>query len=1013
MEKIRMSEQQDPVANQSPEQRRALLAELLKEKARQQTLLVPASDGQRALWFTQQSAPQSYAYHVSFSARVCSSVNVAHLQKAVQAVVNRHASLRTTYRLQDNQLMQKVHHYQEAAFQQVDGSGWDDARLHERVVNSDHQPFDLENGPLIRWSLFTRAEKDHIFLITAHHIAIDAWSLWIVLEDLRQGLQALANGEPIHLAPAPLPYTDWSKWQSEMLAGPEGEELKTFWQQQLAGDLPLLNLPYDFPHPLIQSHHGDTVAFITTPEQTRRLKALAQSNDVTLYMLMLAAFQVLMHRYTGQDDILVGTPTSGRNQSEFQPTVGYFVNPVTLRGNLSGSPGFRAYLAQVRKTVLEALEHQDYPFIRLVEQLRIRQDPSRSAVFQCMFNLHSLHRAREVSALVSAHNAGETVDFGGLQLERYFFPQEEGQFEVALEVIDAGETLACSLRYQTDIFRRATIEQLTRSFETLLVQLLEDPGIEIDRLPILAPDERQRILVDWNQTQAEYPRDQRMQQLFEAQVERTPDAVAVVFEDQSLTYRELNRRANQLAHHLRALGVGTDERVGIFLERSLEMVTAVLGVLKSGGAYVPMDPIYPPQRIQGMIADSQMRVLVSQQSLIDSLPQHSAQLVFMDEDARRLASQPDTNPAPTGDSDSLAYVIFTSGSTGRPKGVQISHRALVNFLCSMLRQPGIQPDDVLACVTTLSFDIVGIDLYLPLIQGARLVVLSTTTATDGFALAEALEHYNATILQATPVTWRLLIETGWQGKPDLKMLCCGEPLPYQLAQQLLARGRELWNGYGPTETTIYSSLNPIYPTDELISIGRPLANTQIYILDANLQPVPAGVTGTLYIGGDGLARGYLNQPELTAEKFIPHPFEPGARIYNSGDLARFLPDGRIEHLGRADTQVKIRGFRIELGEIEAVLNQHPAVKQAVVTVREDTPGEKRLVGYYISESSPTPRELSKFLREKLPAYMIPAAYIAMVSFPQTPNGKVDRKALPAPAQTSVESLLRRGKKRWR
>jgi amino acid adenylation domain-containing protein len=639
-----------------------------------------------------------------------------------------------------------------------------------------------------------------------------------------------------------------------------------------------------------------------------------------------------------------------------------------------------------------------------VEHLRVRPEPGRSPVFQAMFNLHSLARSHGIAALVSQKGHNAAIDFGGLSLEPYFFPQEEGQFELALETIEAGDVLACTFRYQTELFRRETVERIRQSFQTLLADVLDRPDALVHALQVLPPEERQKLLVDWNQTGAEYPREALAHQLFEAQVERTPDATAVIFEDAALTYHELNTRANQLAYRLRESGVAADDRVGIFLERSLEMVVAVLGVLKSGAAYVPMDPIYPPQRIQMMIEDSQMRVLVSQQSLLDALPEHNAELVLVDADRARLDAMPKDNPAPAANSENLAYVIFTSGSTGRPKGVQIAHRALVNFLCAMQREPGIQQGDALGAVTTLSFDIAGLEVYLPLVSGARTVILSSDTAADGIALAEAIERHGITMLQATPVTWRLLMETGWQGRRGLKVLCGGETLDAGLAQRLNECGGELWNLYGPTETTIWSTLARVFSTKEGISIGRPIANTQVYVLDAHRQPVPVGVTGLMYIGGDGLARGYLNQPEMTAEKFIPHPFQPEGRIYNTGDLARYLPDGRIECLGRADNQVKLRGFRIELGEIEALLNQHPALRQAVVIVREDTPGEKRLVAYFTSDNPPSARELSKFLRGALPAYMIPAAYVPLEAFPLTPNGKVNRKALPAPALHSAESV---------
>ncbi len=996
-----MSELPDSFAGLTPEQKRALLAELLKKKARQKKTIFPASDGQRAMWYIHQTVPESTAYHVAFSIRIRSDVNIDAFRLALQALVNRHATLRTTYALQGNNLVQEIYDYQDVAFQHIDASTWDEDELYRQVLMAYRQVFNLETGPVARWYLFCHAPQDYVFLITVHHIAIDAWSLWIILEDLRQALQAQMDEKSIHWPPPPPAYTGWVQWQKDTLASPEGKEHQAFWLQQLAGDLPVLNLPLDFPRPAIQTYQGDSHSFQLSPEQTRQIKAYAQAEGVTLYMLLLAVYQVLLFRYTSQEDILIGTPTAGRNQPEFLGTVGYFVNPVSLRADLGGAPNFRAYLAQVKELVLNALSHQDYPFIRVVENLHLRQDPSRSPVFQCLFNLHNVQRAKEVSALLAKSSAGTTMEFGGLLVEPYFFPQEEGQFELSLEVIDTGETLLCTLRYHKDLFRLETAERLRRSFQMILAAILENPTASLAKLPIITTEERRQILEEWNQTTCEYPRELGVHQLFEAQVERTPDATAVIFDDQALTYAQLNQRANQLAHHLRMLGVAPEDRIGIFLERSLDMVVALLGVMKAGAAYVPMDPIYPPQRIQFMLEDTQMPVLISQQALVDTLPSNPAQCVLMDGDRYQLAALPKENLASRTSAEALAYVIFTSGSTGRPKGVQILHRGLVNFLVAMQQKPGIQPQDVLASVTTLSFDIAGLELYLPLISGARLVVLSADTAIDGFALAQALEHYQATILQATPATWRLLLDTGWSGRPGLKMLCGGEPLPQALAKQLLQKGGELWNMYGPTETTIWSTICQITAQDATISIGRPIANTDGYILNQQLEPVPPGVIGTLYIGGDGVARGYLNRPELSSEKFISHPFKSSGRIYNTGDLARYLADGRIECLGRDDSQVKIRGFRIELGEIEAVLRQHPAIKHAVVVIREDVSEEKRLAAYYTATSSLTSRELSRFLREKLPTYMVPTAFVLLETFPQTPNGKIDRKALPVPGQTEA------------
>jgi amino acid adenylation domain-containing protein len=561
----------------------------------------------------------------------------------------------------------------------------------------------------------------------------------------------------------------------------------------------------------------------------------------------------------------------------------------------------------------------------------------------------------------------------------------------------------CLWVYNAEVLDRESVVKMQKGFTAFLQGIVSDPQQHTSVLPLLTQQERERVLAEWNATQTDYPKETCLHQLFEAQVERAPEAVAVIFEGQHLTYRELNRRANQLAHHLRQLGVGPEVLVGLCVERSLDMMVGLLGILKAGGAYVPLDPAFPAERLAFMLEDSQAAVLVTQQHVLARLTAPGTRVVCLDADAAVLARNSEANPFSGVTSAQRAYVIYTSGSTGKPKGVQILHRAVVNFLLSMRQQPGLRAEDTWLAITTLSFDIAALELFLPLIVGARVVVASRETVINGAALAETLRREQVTVMQATPVTWRLLLEAGWAGKADLKILCGGEALSLDLAEHLLTRGASLWNMYGPTETTIWSTLCKIEPGQEVISIGRPIANTEVYLLDAHLQPVPVGVPGELCIGGDGLARGYLNRPELTAERFIPHPFsdEPGARLYRTGDLARYRTDGMIEHLGRLDFQVKLRGFRIELGEIEAVLSQHAAVRQAVVMAREDVPGNKRLVAYVVSQQpGPTSSELRDFLKEQLPDYMVPSAFVCLAALPQTPNGKVDRRALPAPELTN-------------
>jgi amino acid adenylation domain-containing protein len=557
-----------------------------------------------------------------------------------------------------------------------------------------------------------------------------------------------------------------------------------------------------------------------------------------------------------------------------------------------------------------------------------------------------------------------------------------------------------------EVLDQESVVQMQHEFTAFLQGIASHPERRLSDLPLLTKAEQSRLLVEWNATQSVYPKQSCIHQLFEAQVERTPDAVAVSFEDEHLTYRDLNRRANQLARHLQELGVGPEVLVGICVERSLDMVVGLLGILKAGGAYVPLDPAFPSERLAFMLEDARASVLITQQHLLTHLPAHGTKVVYLDADATVLAQQSETNPVSRVTSEHLAYVIYTSGSTGKPKGVQILHRAVVNFLLSMRDQPGLSAKDTWLAITTLSFDIAALELFLPLLVGAHLIVASWDTATDGATLVEILTRDRVTVMQATPITWRLLLAAGWQGKADLKVLCGGEALPLDLARQLLPRAASLWNLYGPTETTIWSTLCKVEPEEDVVTIGRPIANTQVYLLDPQLQPVPVGVPGELYIGGDGLARGYLNRPELTAERFIRHSFsnEPGARLYRTGDLARYRSDGTIEHLGRLDFQVKLRGFRIELGEIEAVLAQHPAVRQAVVVAREDMPGDKRLVAYVVlrENQSAMVSDLQKHVTKQLPNYMVPSAIVLLETFPLTPNGKVDRRALPAPQHTRPE-----------
>ncbi len=698
----------------------------------------------------------------------------------------------------------------------------------------------------------------------------------------------------------------------------------------------MLELPTDRPRPRVTSYLGVKRQFRLGPALAKGVRDLSRREQTSLFTVFAATLNVLLYRYSGQDDILVGIPIADRDWPELQPLIGFFVDTHVLRTDLTGNPTFHELLGRVKRAVVGVYSHRALPFAQVVETLKPERNLSYSPLFQVMLNWR---------------DRGSQLQFVGLTrliLEPLLAQSMTSKFDLTIFLTDAVDDIWLEIEYSTELFDDVRIERIVGHLRTLLEGVLADADRPISELPLLTDPERQQILFDWNQTEVAYPKDQCLHELIEEQGERTPDAVAVVFEDTQLTYWQLNERANQLALLLRRLGVGPNTLVGICLERSLEMVVGLLGVLKAGAAYVPLDPTYPRERLAFMLRDSGAAILLTQAQLADSVPGHQARIIRLDADWPAIAAYPSMSVESEVTSRDPAYVVYTSGSTGNPKGVQIPHRALVNFLCAMRGNPGVTAMDTLLAITTLSFDIAGLELWLPLIVGARVVIADRGTTLDGQALAELLDHCGATILQATPNTWRLLLAGGWRGNPRLKILCGGEPWPTELARQLLEKCDSLWNMYGPTETTIWSAACRINPEEDVL-IGAPIANTQLYVLDPHLQPVPVGVPGELCIGGDGLASGYLRHPELTADKFRPNPFcdEPRGRIYKTGDLVRFRADGKIEFLGRLDHQVKIRGFRIELGEIETVLSRHPDVKTAAVLASEANTGDQRLIAYVV------------------------------------------------------------------
>jgi amino acid adenylation domain-containing protein len=981
----------------------------------------PLSHGQRALWYLDRLAPDAGAYNLAAAAQVTGDIgdlndlDAAALVRAFTALAGRHPVFRTTFAASDGEPRQRIGPEAEVDFAAIDLSGASDSDLDEHLHAEAFRPFDLENGPLLRLRLLLRG-AERVLLFAVHHLVTDLGSLglvWRELSALYQGADAAA------LPPLPgLAYSDYVDWQRRRLAGGDGEKLFAHWREQLSGaELPDLALPTDRPRPPVQTHRGGSEPLHLGAESADPLRELAGRSGGTLFGVLLAGFQALLNRYTGQEDLAVGSPVSGRIRAALADLPGYLVNTVVLRGDLGGDPSFAFHLDRTARTAGAALAHQDYPFALLAEKLRPGRDPSRSPLFQAFFALQrSPDPASEALAALALGAPAPAADLGGLALTPLPLARRPAQFDLALEAAELSGGLAAVLRYNADLFDAVTARRMLEHFERLLAGAVARPEAPLSALPILGEAERRQLLADWNATAQPLAAGVCLHHLFEEQARRTPDAPAVEIAGSApLLYRELAERANRLAHYLRRLGVGPEVLVGIHLERSPLQVVALLGILEAGGAYLPLDPTYPEERLAFMLADSGVGTVLTESRL--TLPGgFRGTALRLDADWEQVADESGEDPAVAVDPGNLAYVIYTSGSTGRPKGVLLSHRGVVNFLAAMRRQPGLDAADVLLSVTTLSFDIAALEIFLPLSVGARLVLARRETAADGAALAAEIARSGATALQATPATWRLLLEGGWQGDGRLKVLCGGEALPRALADALLARGGELWNLYGPTETTIWSAAGRVEPGDSGtagVLLGAPIDNTRIHVLDRHAQPVPVGVPGELVIGGLGLARGYFRRPGLTAERFIPDTFsDAGERLYRTGDLARYRPSGAsggIEFLGRVDHQIKVRGHRVELGEIEAGLAAHPAVRQAVVLAREDRPGapgalgDVRLVAYLVPEGPPpSSAELRSWLRARLPEPMVPGSFVALAAWPLTPNGKIDRRALPPPEAIAAE-----------
>lgn len=906
--------------------------------------VLPLSFAQQRLWFLDRLVPENPFYNMPAAIRLNGQLNRAAMDDAFNEIVRRHETLRTSFAQIEGQPTQVIAPSLRLSIPVVDLQAVPtferEVAVRQIATEQAHRPFDLTTSPLLRVQLLQMDETDYVLLLNLHHIVSDGWSMGVLIRELGALYTAFVAGESSWLPALPIQYADFAYWQRQWLQGEVLESQLSYWRQQLQ-DIPVLNLPTDRPRPAVQSYKGAIQPIALSQGLTKALAALSQQAGVTLFMTLLAAFQTLLYRYSGETDIAVGSPIANRNRSEIEQLIGFFVNSLVLRTDLSGNPTFRELLGRVREVALAAYAHQDLPFEKLVEELHPERDLSRNPLFQVAFALQNA--PIEQLELPGLTLTPSKLDIGTARFDLEFHLWERSQGLSGLWEAPS-EGLSGFVAYSTELFEQATIARMVGHFQTLLEAIVTNPDQRLADLPLLSAAQRHQLLVEWNQTQVEYAKISCIHHLFEAQVEKTPDAVAVVFKDVQLTYRELNKKANCLAHYLQQLGVGPEVLVGICVNRSLEMIVASLGVWKAGGAYIPLDPDYPRDRLILMLTDAQVPILLTQQSLVNMLPKLQAQIVCLDTDWEYIAKRYQDTQQRAVTADNLAYVIYTSGSTGTPKGVMVPHRGLCNVVEAQKQSFNLQPGSQVLQFSSLNFDASIFEMLMAFGVGGTLCVVPKEARLPGADLVQFLQERVIAAAILPPAVLAVLPEN--QLPTLTTVLAGGEACSSEIVKRW-AEGRRFFNAYGPTETTIWATVAQLEQSNEKPSIGRPVANTQIYLLDTHLQPVPVGVVGELYIGGDGVARGYLNRPDLTAERFIPNFYsaEPGARLYRTGDLARYRADGKLEFIGRTDEQVKIRGYRIELGEIETVLNQHPVVREAIATVREDESGEKRLLAY--------------------------------------------------------------------
>lgn len=1002
----------------SPE-RRALLALRLRKKSEDTPKIkktiprrngsdsIPLSFAQQRLWFMDQLEPGNPSYNMAWGFVLTGHLNSAVLERSFNEVIRRHESLRTSFASVNGSPVQVIAPTMSVTLPVMDLTGLTEAEREVETLRlateEARRPFDLSQGPLFRASLLRLGDEEHMLLLTIHHIVYDLWSMGVLFRELAALYEAFSRGRPSPLSELSIQYADYAIWQREWLSGEVFGKQLSYWKKQLSNAPAVLDLPTDRPRPAVQSFNGSHESMSLPKKLSEDLQELSQREGVTLFMTLLAAFQTLLSRYTNQDDIVVGSPIAGRTRAEVENLIGFFVNNLVLRTDVSGDPTFQELLVRVREVTLGAYAHQDLPFEKLVEELHPERSLSLSPLFQAMFALQN--------ALT------QPPELLGLKLSQLQVDHGTSKFDLTLYMVEEAEGLRGRLEYSTDLFDAATIKRMMGHFQVLLEAIVANPAQRISELPLLTDDERHQLIVEWNDTQTDYPKDSCLHHLFEQHVKQQPDAVAMLYENEQISYGQLNQRANQLAHYLRTLGVGPDVRVGLAVERSVEMVIGILGILKVGGAYVPLDAAYPSERLAFMVEDTQSAVLLTQARLVETLPMDGAKVVRLDADWQTIAKESTENVESGVTPEDLAYVIYTSGSTGRPKGIAIRHRGVVNNISDLNERYRVGSLDRVLALSSLSFDMCVYEVLGTLAAGAAIVMPAARLERDPAHWAELIVQHKVTVWNSAPSLLEMLVDqvsgrpVGMQPRSLRLALLGGDWVEVTLPERLRAVAPEVKVVVmgGATEASIHSIIYEVAERDPAwrsIPYGRPMANQRAYILDGGQQAVPIGVAGELHLAGVGLARGYFNRAEMTAEKFVSNGYitKAGERRYRTGDLARWKADGNIELLGRIDFQVKIRGFRVELGEIIVALKQHPSVEEAVAIVREDEPGCKRLVGYVVCgpEGAPSTSELRNFLRRTLPEYMVPAVFVVLDKMPLSPNGKVDRRALPIPEQVRPE-----------